>query len=391
MKEFFAVLLFLVFACGCVSSSYAENLGEYGKADVEVDRSVLKELEGYQPPPMFGGLPSQKIEDSALDPTPPPQIPPPERPSLTAPKAEALLQHPVENHHVLTLQRSVDQQPDLTVPQLPVPSSQEKSPEVTADIIPIPPKKPKTLIVVTTTQAPSKNTVIVKPEPDTLELPPLGTFEDEPENNPDKNIIKPIKKAVEIKLTPPVNAYKPTTPKTMPAVPPVKVESDPLPVMGNLPPIVPEKVEKPSIGERMMDNALTRHMVKDENDVKSILGIPNSEGENLDLDQFSLAFKAGIADLDEDQKSLIKQKVVPRLLKDQAARLQILAYASRTDGTESSSRRISLSRALSARSYLLENGIKPTRIDVRALSDKTTEPPVDRIDVTFTGLNSKNY
>jgi len=64
-------------------------------------------------------------------------------------------------------------------------------------------------------------------------------------------------------------------------------------------------------------------------------------------------------------------------------RLQLLAYAG-GDGLKSNrARRLSLSRALSVRSFLIESGIRSTRIDVRALGDKTADDPKNRVDVTL--------
>lgn len=64
-------------------------------------------------------------------------------------------------------------------------------------------------------------------------------------------------------------------------------------------------------------------------------------------------------------------------------RLQLLAYAGGKDLSTSKARRMSLSRALSVRSFLIENGIRSTQIDVRALGKKTTEKPVNRVDVNL--------
>ena len=61
-----------------------------------------------------------------------------------------------------------------------------------------------------------------------------------------------------------------------------------------------------------------------------------------------------------------------------------MAYAGGGDLSSSKARRLSLSRALSVRTFLIENGIRSTRIDVRALGDKTTEDPVNRVDVVVT-------
>jgi outer membrane protein OmpA-like peptidoglycan-associated protein len=45
---------------------------------------------------------------------------------------------------------------------------------------------------------------------------------------------------------------------------------------------------------------------------------------------------------------------------------------------------MSLSRALAIRSFLIENGVRSTRIDVRALGNKTTEEPFNRVDLKVT-------
>ena len=62
-------------------------------------------------------------------------------------------------------------------------------------------------------------------------------------------------------------------------------------------------------------------------------------------------------------------------------RLQLLAYAGGESLSSSKARRLSLSRALSVRSFLIESGVHSTRIDVRALGNKTAETPINRVDV----------
>tara|TARA_R110000787_G_scaffold63679_2_gene143246 strand:+ start:5250 stop:6248 length:999 start_codon:yes stop_codon:yes gene_type:complete len=64
-------------------------------------------------------------------------------------------------------------------------------------------------------------------------------------------------------------------------------------------------------------------------------------------------------------------------------RVQLMAYAAGPDLTSSKARRISLSRALSVRSYLIEKGLRSTRIDVRALGDKEQGAPENRVDVNI--------
>jgi outer membrane protein OmpA-like peptidoglycan-associated protein len=65
-------------------------------------------------------------------------------------------------------------------------------------------------------------------------------------------------------------------------------------------------------------------------------------------------------------------------------RLQLMAYAGGPKLSSSLARRLSLSRALSIRSFLIESGVRSTRIDVRALGNKTKEEPVNRVDLNIT-------
>jgi outer membrane protein OmpA-like peptidoglycan-associated protein len=70
--------------------------------------------------------------------------------------------------------------------------------------------------------------------------------------------------------------------------------------------------------------------------------------------------------------------------KDDNLRLQLLAYAGGPELSTSKARRLSLSRALAVRSYLIDKGVRSTRIDVRALGDKATEGQPNRVDILFT-------
>jgi outer membrane protein OmpA-like peptidoglycan-associated protein len=92
----------------------------------------------------------------------------------------------------------------------------------------------------------------------------------------------------------------------------------------------------------------------------------------------------------DESQSKLPDSAKPNLLKlaeqvkDQRdVRLQLLAYAGGDDLKSNRARRLSLSRALSVRSFLIESGIRSTRIDVRALGDKTTDEPKNRVDITL--------
>ena len=83
------------------------------------------------------------------------------------------------------------------------------------------------------------------------------------------------------------------------------------------------------------------------------------------------AAQAGLKDLAERMKA------------NESLRLQIVAYATGDDLTASTARRLSLSRALAVRTLLIEYGVRSTRIDVRALGDKVTDQPANRVDLSF--------
>ncbi len=63
-------------------------------------------------------------------------------------------------------------------------------------------------------------------------------------------------------------------------------------------------------------------------------------------------------------------------------RLQIRGFAKGNGGADSA-RRMSLSRVLEVRSYLMDKGVKPVRLDVQALGSGTSRQPIDRVDLVF--------
>jgi hypothetical protein len=61
-------------------------------------------------------------------------------------------------------------------------------------------------------------------------------------------------------------------------------------------------------------------------------------------------------------------------------RLQLLGYAGSTQDSASKARRTSLFRALSVRTYLMKQGVRSTRMDVRALGNRVEDGSPDRVD-----------
>jgi len=95
-----------------------------------------------------------------------------------------------------------------------------------------------------------------------------------------------------------------------------------------------------------------------------------------------VVFGANDLKLPDKAKSGLKD-LAGKLNDQKNLRLQLMAYAAGKELSPGKARRMSLSRALSVRSFLIESGVRSTRIDVRALGSKMTEAPANRVDVNI--------
>lgn len=77
------------------------------------------------------------------------------------------------------------------------------------------------------------------------------------------------------------------------------------------------------------------------------------------------------------------QELSNKMKESEDLRVQLLAYAEGTPETASQARRLSLSRALAVRSFLINQGVRSTRMDVRALGNKAESGPADRVDAVL--------
>jgi outer membrane protein OmpA-like peptidoglycan-associated protein len=94
----------------------------------------------------------------------------------------------------------------------------------------------------------------------------------------------------------------------------------------------------------------------------------------------SVAFPEGSSKLPAGSQGELKA-LADRAKGRENVRLQLLAYAGGEEMSSSKARRLSLSRALSVRSYLIDQGVRSTRIDVRALGNKVPSGDPNRVDV----------
>ena len=112
-----------------------------------------------------------------------------------------------------------------------------------------------------------------------------------------------------------------------------------------------------------------------------VASLPPATGPLSDGDSLRIVFDADTSKLAQTARDALLD-VATKMQSQDNLRLQLLAYAGTADTSASAARRLSLSRALAVRSFLIENGVRSTRIDVRALGNKSTEEVTERVDIT---------
>jgi outer membrane protein OmpA-like peptidoglycan-associated protein len=74
-------------------------------------------------------------------------------------------------------------------------------------------------------------------------------------------------------------------------------------------------------------------------------------------------------------------KLAKQMIQNDGQRVTLIAYASAAGDQVSTARRISLSRALSVRAFLIDAGVNNLRINVQAEGDKNPGGDPDRVDL----------
>lgn len=94
---------------------------------------------------------------------------------------------------------------------------------------------------------------------------------------------------------------------------------------------------------------------------------------------YRIPFSAASSEISDDGKKYLDE-LAQRLKDESDLRLQLLGYAGSTKDSASKARRTSLFRALSVRTYLMKQGVRSTRMDVRALGNLVEDGAPDRVD-----------
>ena len=187
------------------------------------------------------------------------------------------------------------------------------------------------------------------------------------------------------KATPRKLTRKPVVQRPRPPAPP-KIAARPVaapkaPVVPPPPPAPPPAAPaiKPPPAQKTVSQPVTPAP-------KQTASLPPQTGPSGSLaagQQFRLTFGAGKAAV-ENAAGTQLDNIAKSLKGNEALRLQLLAYSGGASQTPSQARRLSLSRALAVRSHLIKQGIRSTRIDVRALGNKSEGGPPDRVDLIVT-------
>ena len=217
--------------------------------------------------------------------------------------------------------------------------------------------------------------LVVKPEekamPEPPAAPPLPAEVEIPPDLPDLPDLPPPPPAASLELPPLLEEIVEEAAADLPPAPPVEEQAksgdatdatEPVPMRET---VLPQPQETAAPEESKQVAALS----------PPATAVPATR-------PMTVLFSLGSAALNAEALERI-DAVREKMEADQFLRLQLAAYATSTDDNPSRTRRLSLSRALAVRSYLVEKGVKSTRMDVRALGNKFEKAPGDRVDLVL--------
>jgi outer membrane protein OmpA-like peptidoglycan-associated protein len=249
--------------------------------------------------------------------------------------------------------------PQAAAPAQPRPAPAAPAPTKTQDLASAPPpavEKPQNLTAA--------------PKPPATEKPQVAVAAP----RPPANSAVPPPPAIEK----PQAAVAPPKPQAAPASPPppAAVEKPQAPAPQTPAAVVPTPPPPPAADSERVAAATPAPSAVEQ------AALPKTGKATPGGDALKVLFETEEAKLSEQARGELKT-MVQGILDKADLRVQLLAYAGGEALSSSKARRLSLSRALAVRSYLIENGLRSTRIDVRALGDKTAEEPVNRVDVNI--------
>ena len=385
----------------------------YGQPNVIVDDSVLDQL----------GPPPQSLPDVLLM-----QQPQPTRPASDAgmPQAQGRLLPPPpampKSRLMLpsALQQMLPESSPAASPQTarapraaPVPKVERALP-VTPPTVATAPRQPSIVppkITPPTVSVPDAPAVAPPPAPPTLPTPEIAAHAP----NAPAAELSPLAPPVAKVETPQAPPAAPSVPAVVPQAPSETATSEPTksetaavpPPPPAVEPPAPPSVAAPSVPTPdMAAKAPSPRTVRPVPQVAETPSAPKAESEGasggepaaaaqlaslppsgppelLENGQmYRIPFGSASSEITDAGKKYLDE-LAQRLKKDDALRLQLQGYAGSTQDSASKARRTSLFRALSVRTYLMKQGVRSTRMDVRALGNLAEGGPPDRVDAVI--------
>lgn len=106
-------------------------------------------------------------------------------------------------------------------------------------------------------------------------------------------------------------------------------------------------------------------------------------GKRSYTDPVIIFFKENSSELEVGQMDIIRSDILKPLKRSKSRTAVIYGYAMNQRGNKDATRRLSLSRALMIREYLVDNRVKPEQIEVRSMGSDTPIDPRNRVDVVL--------
>ncbi len=265
------------------------------------------------------------------------------------------------------------------------------APAATAAPSPVP-AKPEPVRV--TTQPPPKPSIAETPKPVAATPKPAPAPTPAPAAAP-KPVAQTPKPAPVPAPTPVPAKPEPTAVAKAPAAASAPTPA-PAPAPAPVPAPVPAKVEIPKIEAPVVEPAEKPIAATVAEAPKATANVPTpapakpqvaSVNPNAVVesgDKVSIQFGNTSSELPPGSEAAL-DRMAERLNANPEMRVQLMGYASNSGETASESRRLSLFRALAVRTYLIKKGVRSTRMDVRALGNKTDGGEGNRVDVILPG------
>ena len=224
------------------------------------------------------------------------------------------------------------------------------------------------------------------PEPETVIEEPADTAPAEPEEAEPAEVSAPA-------ATEPVEAKAGEPLQIVPPPPPPPAPEDSVITAPVLTPPEPETVAAaaPVEAEAIAAPPPPPPAVTDEEDLPAVepagqqevtvASLPSADLPPVGETALQVRFDAGSSRLTAEAQQALQSLARAVIASD--GRLQLKAYAGASGESISAARRLSLSRALAVRAFLIEQDVRSTRIDVRALGVAADIGPPERVDLVY--------